>query len=62
LGVARVIECAVATLGSPQAADRWLSTPNQALGGGIPLQLAGRPLGAQAVLDVLNSIDHGMFA
>lgn len=62
VAMAHVIERAVDVMGSPEAADRWLTAPNQALGGAKPLDLAGRPMGSQAVLDVLNSILHGMFS
>ena len=62
VGLALLIEKAIDVLGSPEAADQWLSLPNQALGGAVPLALAGRPMGNQAVMDSLNSILHGMFS
>lgn len=61
VALANVVARAVDEMGSPEAADRWLTTPNPSLGGEKPLDLAGKPLGSQAVLDVLNAIHHGMF-
>ena len=54
-------ERAIEVMGSCEAADLWLSTPNQALGGATPINLAKQPAGHKAVLDVLNAIYHGMF-
>lgn len=62
VALAHLVEKAIDVMGSPEAADQWLSTPNQALDGSTPLQLAGRPMGNQAAMDVLNSIYHGMFS
>lgn len=57
----RLVEKAIDVMGSPEAANQWLSTPNLALDGATPLELAGRPMGKLVVMDVLNSIHHGMF-
>lgn len=62
VALAHLVEKAIEVMSSPEAADQWLSTPNQALGGATPLELAGRPMGNQAAMDVLYSIDHGMFS
>ena len=62
VALAHLVERAIDVMGSPEAADQWLSHPNQALGGATPLELAGRPMGNQAVMDVLNAIYHGMFS
>ncbi len=61
VALAHLIEKAIEVMGSPEAADQWLATPNQALGGAAPLELAGRPMGNQAAIDVLNAVYHGMF-
>lgn len=62
VALAHLLEKAIDVMGSPEAADQWLSTPNQALGGATPLELAGRPMGNQAAMDLLNAIYHGMFS
>jgi putative toxin-antitoxin system antitoxin component (TIGR02293 family) len=62
IALAHLVERAIDVVGSAEAADRWLSAPNQALGGATPLELAGRPMGNQAAMNVLTSIYHGMFS
>jgi putative toxin-antitoxin system antitoxin component (TIGR02293 family) len=54
VALAHLVEQAIDVMGSSEAADQWLSTPNQ--------ELAGRPMGNRATIDVLNSIYHGMFS
>jgi putative toxin-antitoxin system antitoxin component (TIGR02293 family) len=60
--LARVLAQATAILGSREKARRWLRKQNRALGGGVPLEMLDTDIGAQAVLDELGRIDHGVFA
>jgi len=62
VAVAHLVVEAIRVLGSQEAAERWLSSPKKSLGGAVSLDLAGRYFGNQAVLDRLNSIDHGLCA
>jgi len=41
VALAHLVERAIDVMGSPEAADQWLSTTNQALAGSTPLELAG---------------------
>ena len=40
----------------------WLKSPNAALRGHAPLSLVDTDIGAEAVLDALGRIEHGVFA
>lgn len=62
VAVAHLVVEAIRVLGSQEAAERRLSSPKKSLGGTVPLDLAGRYFGNQAVLDRLSSIDHGFCA
>ncbi len=48
--------------GSPAKADDWLSRPNPSLSAQRPLDLLKDELGAAVVREMLERIDHGIFA
>jgi uncharacterized protein (DUF2384 family) len=54
-----VIRLAEAVFESREAAERWMSMPNLALGGSTPLAACDTALGAQQVRSILNSIEWG---
>lgn len=51
---------AVEVLGSPEKADRWLRTPQLALGGLTPEAVLRTDKGTADVLQMLGRIDHGI--
>ena len=59
---AQMVERSIDVLGDPARATEWLNAPNAALRGARPMELASTPYGAQAAMDTLNAIEHGMFA
>ncbi len=62
LRVARVVHRAIAVFENRAKALEWLKSPNRALGSASPLSLLDTDLGAEAVLDTLGQIEHGVFA
>jgi hypothetical protein len=48
--------------GDEQKADDWLHRPNRSLSGQKPVDLLNDELGAAVVREMLEQIDHGMFA
>jgi putative toxin-antitoxin system antitoxin component (TIGR02293 family) len=60
--VARVIERAEDVFEDPDAARDWLTSPNSALDGETPVSLLDTEIGAEAVMDTLGRIEHGVFA
>jgi putative toxin-antitoxin system antitoxin component (TIGR02293 family) len=48
--------------GDDKKADDWLDRPNGSLSGQKPIDLLKDELGAAAVREILEQIDHGMFA
>ncbi|MFZ5484519.1 MAG: type II toxin-antitoxin system Xre/ParS family antitoxin [Pseudomonadota bacterium] len=62
LRLARVAERAETVFEDWPAALDWLKSPNAALGGVTPLSLMDTDIGAEAVLDTLGRIEHGVFA
>ena len=60
--LARIAGRASDALGDLAAAHRWLRTPNRSLGGRTPLSLVDTDLGATLVMDVLDRIEHGVYA
>jgi|SRR5712691_3163356 len=46
--------------GDREAAKRWLSTPQVALGGLVPLELAKTDVGAQEVEFLVGRLEHGI--
>lgn len=60
--VARLYAFAEDVLGSRDAAEIWMRTPNRALDGAQPLDELGTEMAAREVDDVLGRIRHGIFA
>jgi putative toxin-antitoxin system antitoxin component (TIGR02293 family) len=61
LRVARVFGRALELFeGDATAARRWLSTPQPALGGMIPLELAKTDVGAREVEQLVGRLEHGI--
>lgn len=60
--LAQVIERADEVFQNTDIALTWLKTNNPALGGVTPLSLMDTGIGADAVLDTLGRIEHGVFA
>lgn len=60
--VARVIERAEEVFDDQDAARDWLKAPNAALGGDTPMSMLDTEVGAEAVLETLGRIEHGVFA
>ena len=60
--LARVVERAAEVFEDGQAALDWLKSPNAALGSVSPISLLDTDLGADAVLNTLGRIEHGVFA
>lgn len=60
--LARTVERAEEVFEDAVAALAWLRQDNAALGGVTPLSLLDTDLGADAVLDTLGRIEHGVFA
>jgi len=48
--------------GDTKAARRWLSNPQPALGGAIPLKLAETEVGAREVEAAIGRIEHGVYS
>lgn len=64
-GLVRMIEIttlAERVFGDRAKADAWLSRPNPGLSGQRPLDLLKDELGASVVREMLERIDHGIFA
>jgi putative toxin-antitoxin system antitoxin component (TIGR02293 family) len=55
-----VLARASEVLGSPRAAQQWLTRPNPALAGKTPLSLLDTSLGWEQVKLVLGRIEHGV--
>ena len=62
LRLARVVSRASEVFDDPAAAVDWLKSANAALRGNAPLSLLDTDIGAEAVLDTLGRIEHGVFA
>lgn len=60
--LARVVERAVEVFEDEAAALAWLKAANDALGGASPISLLDTDLGADAVMNTLGRIEHGVFA
>jgi putative toxin-antitoxin system antitoxin component (TIGR02293 family) len=48
--------------GDTNAARNWLSKPQPALGGGVPLELAETEVGAREVEAAIGRIEHGVYS
>jgi putative toxin-antitoxin system antitoxin component (TIGR02293 family) len=62
LRLGRVWERATIVLTNDAAARDWLKSPNGALENAAPLSLLDADIGADAVLDLLGRIEHGVFS
>jgi putative toxin-antitoxin system antitoxin component (TIGR02293 family) len=49
-------------LGAHDAAIDWLTRPNRALAGDVPLSLLDTEIGAKSVLDVLGRVEYGVYS
>lgn len=58
--LARIAVRAAEALGTQEKANRWLVTPNRALGGQPPIELVHTDTGTVLVEDVLDRIEHGV--
>jgi putative toxin-antitoxin system antitoxin component (TIGR02293 family) len=62
LRIARIAALATRVLGSKDKAVRWMSTPNRAMGGPLPVEMLDTDLGTREVESVLGRIGHGVFS
>lgn len=60
--LARVDKLAAKVFGDAAKSSRWLRKPKASLGGETPLAYLATEAGARAVEEMLNRIDHGIFA
>ena len=58
---ARLYAIAAEVLEDAPAAARWLKSPQRALGGAVPLELAQTDVGSRAVEALLGRMEHGVF-
>jgi putative toxin-antitoxin system antitoxin component (TIGR02293 family) len=61
LRLVRVLAQAADVLGDRQAAVRWMLRPNRSLGGRTPLSMTKTDVGAEAAIDVLGRLEHGVY-
>lgn len=47
--------------GNPEAGMRWFQSPNRALAGQSPLQVAATETGAREVENLIGRLEHGVF-
>ena len=62
LRAASVLAQAIIVLGDTRKAVHWLSTPNRALGGEIPLALLDTSAGKQEVETILDRVEYGAYS
>jgi putative toxin-antitoxin system antitoxin component (TIGR02293 family) len=55
-------QLAARVFGDDEKAESWLHRPNTSLSGQKPIDLLKDELGAAVVREMLEQIDHGMFA
>lgn len=60
--IARVLARAIDVLGDQSKAAHWVNTPNQALGGEIPLTLLDTSSGEHEVEALLDRIEYGVYS
>ena len=58
---ARLYAIAAEVLEDAPAAARWLKSPQRALGGAVPLELAQTDVGSRDVEALLGRMEHGVF-
>jgi len=59
---ARTLAKAIDTLGDREKAAHWLTVPNRALGGEIPITLLDTSAGAHEVEALLDRIEYGVYS
>jgi putative toxin-antitoxin system antitoxin component (TIGR02293 family) len=59
---AQTLAKAIDVLGDREKAAHWLTTPNRALGGEIPISLLDTSTGAHEVEIVLDRIEYGVYS
>jgi putative toxin-antitoxin system antitoxin component (TIGR02293 family) len=63
LRASRVFGRAIALFeGNGEGALRWLSMPQRALGGAVPLEMARTEIGAREVEGLIGRLEHGVFS
>jgi len=63
LRASRVFGRAIALFeGNAEGALRWLSSPQGALGGAVPLEMARTEIGAREVEGLIGRLEHGVFS
>jgi putative toxin-antitoxin system antitoxin component (TIGR02293 family) len=63
LRTSRVFGRAIALFeGDGEGALGWLSSPQRALGGAVPLEMARTEIGAREVEDLIGRLEHGVFS
>lgn len=63
LRAARVFGRTIALFeGDADAARTWLSSPQRALGGAVPLEMARTEVGAREVEGLVGRLEHGVFS
>ncbi len=60
--IARAVVYAVDVFGETECAMQWLTEPNEALGGAIPLKLLATVEGDEIVRAELGAVEHGLTA
>lgn len=58
---ARLFAIATDVLEETEAAARWMKSPQRALGGAVPLDLARTDVGARTVEALLGRMEHGVY-
>jgi putative toxin-antitoxin system antitoxin component (TIGR02293 family) len=58
---ARLFAIATEVLEQAPAAARWLKSPQRALGGAVPLELAQTDVGSRSVEALLGRMEHGVY-
>ena len=59
---ARTLAKAIDILGDREKAAHWLTAPNRALGGEVPISLLDTSAGAHEVETVLDRIEYGVYS
>ena len=60
--VARITALAEQVFGESERAWRWLRKPKRTFDGKTPMEMLGTEVGARLVEEVVQQIDHGIFA
>ena len=58
---ARLFALAAEVLEDDEAAIAWLRSPQEVLGGAVPLEIASTDVGTRAVEALLGRMEHGVF-